>query len=52
MLFCNPPRIKQTLSVKDRLFGMDFTGAFLLLGSLVCVLIALQVRLLSPFLLV
>jgi hypothetical protein len=44
-LFCNPPQIPQTLSFKERLHQMDFAGAFLLLGSLVCVLIALQVRL-------
>ncbi|GAA5943285.1 hypothetical protein JCM10213_007950 [Rhodosporidiobolus nylandii] len=42
ILFCNPPKIKQTLTVKQRLIRMDFGGAFLLLGSLICLLIALQ----------
>ncbi|GAA6027680.1 hypothetical protein JCM8097_007979 [Rhodosporidiobolus ruineniae] len=42
ILFCNPPRIKQTLPVRERLHQMDFLGAFLLLGSLICLLLALQ----------
>ncbi|GAA6020833.1 hypothetical protein JCM10207_001672 [Rhodosporidiobolus poonsookiae] len=42
VLFCNPPLIPQTLSVRERLIRMDWGGAFLLLGSLICLLIALQ----------
>ncbi|GAA5968818.1 hypothetical protein JCM11641_000743 [Rhodosporidiobolus odoratus] len=42
VFFCNPPRIPQTLSVRQRLIRMDPMGAFLLLGSLICLLIALQ----------
>ncbi|CEQ40431.1 SPOSA6832_02056, partial [Sporobolomyces salmonicolor] len=40
--FCNPPRIPQTLSVRERLVRMDWVGAFLLLGATVCLLLALQ----------
>lgn len=42
MLLCHPPPIPQTLSVKQRLLHMDWAGAVLLLGSMVCLLIALQ----------
>ncbi|GAA5849748.1 hypothetical protein JCM8547_000552 [Rhodosporidiobolus lusitaniae] len=42
VLFCKPPLIPQTLTVRERLVRMDWAGAFLLLGSLVCLLIALQ----------
>ncbi|GJN88969.1 hypothetical protein Rhopal_001940-T1 [Rhodotorula paludigena] len=38
----NPPLIPQTLSVRQRLFRMDWGGAALLLGSMICLLIALQ----------
>ncbi|GAA5830832.1 hypothetical protein JCM11251_001092 [Rhodosporidiobolus azoricus] len=42
VFFLNPPRIPQTLSVRERLYRMDWGGAVLLLGSLICLLIALQ----------
>lgn len=38
----NPPLIPQTLTVRQRLFRMDWGGAALLLGSMICLLIALQ----------
>lgn len=38
----NPPPIPQELTVKQRIARMDWGGAFLLLGSMVCLLIALQ----------
>ncbi|GAA6013479.1 hypothetical protein JCM11491_006095 [Sporobolomyces phaffii] len=41
-IFCNPPRIPQEHSVKERLKRMDWGGAALLLGSTVCLLLALQ----------
>ncbi|GAA5990894.1 hypothetical protein JCM10908_000068 [Rhodotorula pacifica] len=42
VLLCHPPPIPQTLSVRRRLLHMDWIGAILLLGSMVCLLIALQ----------
>lgn len=41
-VLCHPPPIPQTLTVKQRLLHMDWAGAVLLLGSMVCLLIALQ----------
>ncbi|GAA5924798.1 hypothetical protein JCM3775_005472 [Rhodotorula graminis] len=38
----NPPPIPQELTVKQRLKRMDWGGAFILLGAMVCLLIALQ----------
>lgn len=38
----NPPSIPQELTVKQRLKRMDWGGAFILLGAMVCLLIALQ----------
>ncbi|GAA5863418.1 hypothetical protein JCM3774_005285 [Rhodotorula dairenensis] len=42
VLLCHPPPIPQTMSVRRRLMHMDWAGAVLLLGSMVCLLIALQ----------
>lgn len=42
VLWCNPPPIKQTLNVRQRIARMDWTGAALLLGACICLLIALQ----------
>ncbi|GAA5885753.1 hypothetical protein JCM6882_007554 [Rhodosporidiobolus microsporus] len=42
VFFLNPPRIPQTLTVRERLVRMDWGGAILILGSLICLLIALQ----------
>jgi len=42
-LFCDPPRIPQQYTVKERLMRMDWGGAVLLLSSTVCLLLALQV---------
>lgn len=41
-VLCHPPPIPQSLTVKQRLLHMDWAGAVLLLGSMVCLLIALQ----------
>ncbi|KAI5478546.1 major facilitator superfamily protein [Pseudohyphozyma bogoriensis] len=41
-IFCNPPRIKQTLSLRARLLKMDWGGSILLLGASACLLLALQ----------
>ncbi|GAA5904232.1 MDR family MFS transporter [Sporobolomyces salmoneus] len=40
--FCDPPRIPQQHSVKERLRQMDWIGAALLIGSTICLLLALQ----------
>ncbi|GAA5989050.1 hypothetical protein JCM5350_003640 [Sporobolomyces pararoseus] len=40
--FCDPPLIPQKYTVKERLRRMDWGGAILLLGSTVCLLLALQ----------
>ena len=38
----NPPPLRQTLSVRQRIARMDWAGAACLLGALICLLTALQ----------
>lgn len=42
VFLCHPVPIPQTLTVRQRLARMDFAGAFILLGAMICLLIALQ----------
>ncbi|KAM0788040.1 hypothetical protein ACM66B_006238 [Microbotryomycetes sp. NB124-2] len=42
VLFLNPPPRKQELSALDRLRRLDFLGTFVLIGSVICLLLALQ----------
>ncbi|BGP24263.1 major Facilitator Superfamily protein [Rhodotorula toruloides] len=42
VLLCHPPLIPQTLPNRTRIARMDWGGALLLLGSMVCLLVALQ----------
>ncbi|BGP31682.1 hypothetical protein JCM10296v2_003456 [Rhodotorula toruloides] len=42
VLLCKPPLIPQTLPVPRRIARMDWGGALLLLGAMVCLLVALQ----------
>lgn len=41
-MWCNPPLLKQTLTIRQRIIRMDWTGAALILSACVCLLIALQ----------